>query len=42
MKFALGDKVKDKITGYKGTITSTCFSINRPVSYLVEDLNGVK
>lgn len=39
MKFALGDKVKDKITGYKGTITSVCFSINRPVSYLVEGID---
>lgn len=39
MKFSLGDKVKDKITGYKGTITSVCFSINRPVSYLVEGID---
>lgn len=39
MKFALGDKVKDKITGYKGIITSVCFSINRPVSYLVEGID---
>lgn len=38
--FALGDKVKDKITGYKGTITSVCFSINRPVSYLVEGIDN--
>lgn len=40
MKFALGDKVKDKITGYKGTITSVCFSINRPVSYLIEGIDN--
>jgi heat shock protein HspQ len=39
MKFALGDKVKDKITSYKGIITSVCFSINRPVSYLVEGID---
>ena len=38
-KFSLGDKVKDKITGYKGTTTSVCFSINKPVSYLVEGID---
>lgn len=38
-RFSLGDRVKDKITGYKGTITSVCFSINRPVSYLVEGID---
>jgi hypothetical protein len=38
-RFSLGNKVKDKITGYKGTITSVCFSINRPVSYLVEGID---
>lgn len=38
-KFALGDKVKDKVTGYKGTITSICFSLNRPVSYCVEGMD---
>ena len=38
-RFSLGNRVKDKITGYKGTITSVCFSINRPVSYLVEGID---
>lgn len=39
MKFSLGDRVKDKITGYKGTITSVCFSINKPVAYMVEGID---
>lgn len=39
--FAIGDKVKDKITGYNGTITSITFTLDRPVCYKIESLTTI-
>ena len=36
MKFNLGDKVKDKITGFKGTITSRTEFLNGCIQYGVQ------
>ena len=35
-KFALGDQVKDKITGFTGTVTARAEYIGGQVTYLVE------
>lgn len=34
-KFTNGDKVKEKITGFEGTITGTCFYLTGCNSYLI-------
>ena len=34
-KFSNGDKVEDKVTGFSGTITGTCFYITGCNQYLV-------
>lgn len=40
-EFNLGDKVRDKVTGFEGTVTAKNMQVHAPTNYCVEALvNG--